>query len=332
MSSSSFKSFLTQLVAPELPQLFSRITSRKRNKGNIICHVTAVWNEGGEREKEPLTTININGHSPKSEQDFFVLNAVRSLSDAVITSAAIVREEPTVQTTIQGRYSGDLLEWREREWKKDPLNTIPSTFVLTSKPQTLDLKHPLFNQCEGMNGQSRVHILSSNPVEEKKREVREESGEREEKDTEKVETEIPIEVRVPTSLTLSHIPNLSLFSAIDTAVSESPHPPNMLPIVSIECGPRTTSSLYPSSLSFDSTQETERKRERESESPPAASSPTPSPFVDVLFLSQFTGSLSPLCVGGPFASLQYLKTYFTTIHSHEEGQWTFRCLVRNDLL
>lgn len=102
-----------------------------------VVHVTAVW----RRADAALITLKIESGTPKSEQDFFVLNLCRARADAIITSGKILREEQELRHDLAGpgRVADALASWRHRLGKSEP----PISLVLTSG-RGLDLDHPLF--------------------------------------------------------------------------------------------------------------------------------------------------------------------------------------------
>jgi len=56
-----------------------------------VSHSTAVWRAD---EDQPVLSIRINEHSPKSELDFLALHIGRARADAIIITGKILREEP----------------------------------------------------------------------------------------------------------------------------------------------------------------------------------------------------------------------------------------------
>ena len=83
-----------------------------------------------------LVVIKINEKSPPSIHDFFMLNLVHALSDVVLTTGQILREEPKNHTDIQGPFAKGLKLWREEVLK---LSGESNALVLTQNPSEFDL-------------------------------------------------------------------------------------------------------------------------------------------------------------------------------------------------
>jgi riboflavin biosynthesis pyrimidine reductase len=94
-------------------------------------------------EDEPLTTILINEHSPKSDLDFLALHISRARADAIVITGKILRDEPKLGFDLcaDPRWGDALLNWRERRWGLfDP----PWLLILTDRGE-LDFDHPVFH-------------------------------------------------------------------------------------------------------------------------------------------------------------------------------------------
>jgi riboflavin biosynthesis pyrimidine reductase len=65
-----------------------------------------------------LHVIKIGPHAPKSSTDFFVLNFWRAHADAILTTAAIVREEPALSHDLQGPQAVELAAFRKQRLNK----------------------------------------------------------------------------------------------------------------------------------------------------------------------------------------------------------------------
>ena len=104
-----------------------------------VSHSFAAWRAAKD---QPLTTININEHSPKSELDWLALHISRARADAIIITGKILRDEPALQYDFRAdpRWGDALLSWRERRWGLfDP----PWLLVLTGRGD-IDFDHPVF--------------------------------------------------------------------------------------------------------------------------------------------------------------------------------------------
>jgi hypothetical protein len=105
-----------------------------------VSHSAAVWRPD---EDEPVTSIRINEHSPKSDLDFLALNIGRARADGIIITGKILREEPGLSYDLHAdpRWGDALVDWRERRWGLcDP----PWLLILTGG-RDLDFSHPVFD-------------------------------------------------------------------------------------------------------------------------------------------------------------------------------------------
>ena len=94
-------------------------------------------------EGEPLDTILINEHSPRSDLDFLALHISRARADAIVITGKILRDEPNLSFDLRAdpRWGDALLNWRERRWGLfDP----PWLLILTGRGE-LDFDHPVFH-------------------------------------------------------------------------------------------------------------------------------------------------------------------------------------------
>jgi riboflavin biosynthesis pyrimidine reductase len=106
-----------------------------------VSHSAAVWRAD---EDEPVTSIRINEHSPKSDLDFLALHIGRARADGIIITGKILREEPDLAYDLRAdpRWGDALVHWRERRWGLcDP----PWLLILTSG-RDLDFSHPVFHE------------------------------------------------------------------------------------------------------------------------------------------------------------------------------------------
>jgi len=116
-----------------LPQPETQGSSRF---GSFVIHVTSAASVD-----EKLRTIKINSGSPKSDVDFFVLNACRAAADYIVTTGEILRREPQLSTLVQGPSRADLLEWRHSLGKDGPARTV----IMTQR-ENINAAHPIFHQ------------------------------------------------------------------------------------------------------------------------------------------------------------------------------------------
>ena len=198
------------LTVEDVEHLAARLYGSPPAGGGIL-HPTAVWQTRESADSEPLTTLNINEQTPKSQVDSFALNLARARADAVITTGRILRSEPDV-THAFGESTGlkaALTRWRrQRLGKADPLISL----VLTSG-RDLDLKHPLF-----VSGDS-VPLIFTSPA-----------GR---------ERLLP---RAPRSLEIASAEEPSIHRAIQFLRQQ-----REVRTISIETGPKTSCELYRSS-------------------------------------------------------------------------------------
>jgi hypothetical protein len=83
-----------------------------------ILHVTACYEAPvpAARGDNCYYTLQINEHTPKSDWDFFVLNSARASADVSLVSGQLLRDEPHLLCSIQGRPDvvAALVDWRTR--------------------------------------------------------------------------------------------------------------------------------------------------------------------------------------------------------------------------
>ncbi|MCP5056231.1 MAG: hypothetical protein GY937_05825 [bacterium] len=101
---------------------------------SLVLHVAAL-SAAGE-------VLRIQHDAPRSEFDFFLLNAARARSDAILTTGRILREEPEVRHEIQGAPKDveALTGWREVALRKSE----PPFLIVLSSGRDLDPHHPAF--------------------------------------------------------------------------------------------------------------------------------------------------------------------------------------------
>ena len=102
-----------------------------------VVHVTAVARAADGR----LRVLKIDASSPKSESDFFVLNLCRARADAILTSAANLRAEPELVSTLLGPAASALARYRSETLGK----ASPPVCALMTRGGELPLEHPLWN-------------------------------------------------------------------------------------------------------------------------------------------------------------------------------------------
>jgi riboflavin biosynthesis pyrimidine reductase len=89
-----------------------------------------------------LSALRIGAPStPKSESDFFVLNAARAHADAILTSAENLRREPALSHALQGPWADALAHYRRRELHK----SVPPTVAILTRSGALPDAHPVWH-------------------------------------------------------------------------------------------------------------------------------------------------------------------------------------------
>lgn len=101
-----------------------------------VVHVTAVMRSGRE-----LRVIRIGDDAPKSATDFFVLNLCRARADAILTTAANLRAEPTLHHGLQGSWAAALSEYRRVALAKER----PPCCAILTRSGSLPLAHPAWS-------------------------------------------------------------------------------------------------------------------------------------------------------------------------------------------
>ncbi|MCG8423366.1 MAG: hypothetical protein MJE77_36160 [Proteobacteria bacterium] len=112
-------------VANALTRMYGAEFGQPVAKPEII-HVMAVWQRGDD-----YITLRINQDTPKSDRDFFVLNAARARADAIVTTGRILRDEPDLVHDLDGpgQTGSGLAAWRrDILGKPEP----PHVLILTS--------------------------------------------------------------------------------------------------------------------------------------------------------------------------------------------------------
>ncbi|HKK71776.1 MAG TPA: hypothetical protein VKA86_11205 [Candidatus Krumholzibacteria bacterium] len=97
-----------------------------------LSHVAAVWSPD-DRHRHVL---RIDPRGPRSDTDRFVLGLGRARADAIVTTGAILRAEPTLRFDLRGPGAGALMRWRVDVHELGP----PIVLILTHG--ALDFDHP----------------------------------------------------------------------------------------------------------------------------------------------------------------------------------------------
>lgn len=99
--------------------------------------VMAVW----RRPDGGLEALSDGGDAPRCPEDVFVLGLARARADAILTTGAVLRQEPELrhQSDDDGPLAGALAAWRARRGSRRPATT-----VILTRSRDLDLDHPIF--------------------------------------------------------------------------------------------------------------------------------------------------------------------------------------------
>jgi riboflavin biosynthesis pyrimidine reductase len=157
-----------------------------------------------------LAALRIGAPStPKSESDFFVVNAARAHADAVLTSAENLRREPALSHALQGPWAHALADYRRDVLHK----SAPLTVAILTRSGDLPHPHPVWH-----DGTTKLLLTpaGTSPL------LRERAMERADADT----------------LRTIPLPNLDAVSAARWLQGQR------LPLVSVEAGPHTVAALY----------------------------------------------------------------------------------------
>jgi hypothetical protein len=126
-----------------------------------VLHLAAVWQPpatGSARAERVVMAIN--DQTPKSDLDFFLLEAGRAWAQAVLTTGKILRHESELSFELHGPAAGALSAWRTVcgfGEHGEGLETLPTIVVLT-RGKGLDLEHRAFEPC--LKGRMRVVLLT----------------------------------------------------------------------------------------------------------------------------------------------------------------------------
>ncbi len=157
-----------------------------------------------------LSVLRIGAPStPKSESDFFVVNAARAHADAILTSAENLRREPQLSHALQGPWAGALAQYRREVLRK----SAPLTVAILTRTGDLPSPHPVWSE-----GTTKLVLTPAGTSPPPRKRARERA------------TTDPVHY-IP-------VPNLDAVSAAHYLHARG------LPLVSVEAGPRTVSALY----------------------------------------------------------------------------------------
>ena len=281
------------------------------------AHVTSVYAIVPPSPSSPtaLPTLRVTPRSPRSPYDAFALNVQRARSDLLVLTGRILRDEPQLTGDVFPAFRRPLNEWRRT---RCALLHPPDVAVMTAG-EVMDWGHPLFAQSQGT---VYVYTTAAHSATLRARVgLSEMEGRRREAASAQLSESAHDRVAVPLSALRSLTPSTprpphSPLSSDRSIVVVSPrHRPTSLsdllclfrrthPVVSIECGPSTTSAHYAREGSSD---------------------------VDELMLSIYSGPLHDRPVDAlvqpivdvPVLTDAWLRGHFRLLTVSEAGHWRF---------
>jgi len=149
--------------------------------------------------------------SPKSESDFFVVNAARAHADAILTSAENLRREPALSHALSGPWADALVRYRRDVLHKH----APVTCAILTRSGELPYPHPVWS-----DGTNKIVLSPSSPAL---------AGERAEP-LHRWQRENHVE--------MASLPDLDAVSAVRWLHDQG------FALISVEAGPRTVAALY----------------------------------------------------------------------------------------
>jgi len=153
-----------------------------------------------------LSVLRIGAPStPRSESDFFVVNATRAHADAIVTSAENLRREPQLNHALQGPWASALAQYRREVLHK----SAPLTVAILTRTGDLPCPHPFWS-----DGTTKLVMTPAGTSSQAR------------------------ELATPDPVHFLAVPNLDVVSAARSLHARG------LPLVSVEAGPRTASALY----------------------------------------------------------------------------------------
>jgi riboflavin biosynthesis pyrimidine reductase len=201
-------------VARELTALYG--TAEPPRPG--VLHVMHVARDAQGR----LAALRIGAPStPKSETDFFVLNAARAHADAVLTSAENLRREPGLSHALQGPWAEALARYRRETLRKQ----APLTCAILTRTGDLPFAHPVWD-----DGSTKIVFMPASAISSSlSLTLSQVRGEREGRGD------------PPPAPRIVQLPDLDAVSAAQWLRA------NGASLVSVEAGPRSVRSLYEAS-------------------------------------------------------------------------------------
>ena len=98
-----------------------------------VSHVAAVWSPGDGRNR----VMRIDPRAPRSDTDRVVVNLTRARADAIVSTGANLRAEPTMQFDLVGPGTGALMRWRV-----DVHELMPPVALILTRADDFDPEHP----------------------------------------------------------------------------------------------------------------------------------------------------------------------------------------------
>lgn len=157
-----------------------------------------------------LSPLRIGAPStPRSETDFFVVNATRAHADAILTSAENLRREPALSHALQGPWADALSVYRRDVLHK----SAPPTVAILTRTGDLPSPHPVWN-----DGTPKLVLTPAG-------------------------TSPPPRGRTTEGATADPVPYIPIPDLDAVSAIQHLHARG-LPLVSVEAGPHTVAALY----------------------------------------------------------------------------------------
>lgn len=109
-----------------------------------LSHVAAIWSPDGERQ----AVMRIDERTPRSDADRFLLNLARARADAIVTTGATLRAEPSLRFVLEGPEAPAMMRWRI-----DVHGLLPPSALVLTTGADLDPEHP------ALHGPANVVLL-----------------------------------------------------------------------------------------------------------------------------------------------------------------------------
>lgn len=110
-------------VASTCPAAVARLLGASPPLSAGAVHVVAVWQDAAQQ----LRVLRIAPQTPRSEDDFSLLQAARARAEAIVTTGSIVRSEGGLDYRPRGPERRALLAWRRALGLSEPILSVLSS-------------------------------------------------------------------------------------------------------------------------------------------------------------------------------------------------------------